>query len=206
MLLVASIVFCPVMLNAQTKSQIKQAEKAGKTEAKRLEKEGWKNSSATPLRLAIKNHLLKTEDFGGAATSYDATAVAVKSLILGGRMARSDIRTQYADMNKSVIKARINDQSQAISIEQADNFVAAYESMVMKEFDGELQKSFSLYRERKDGLYDVRVYFLLDEDKASKTRIRALKNAAAEAQIAQEIADDMSKFINEGFKDNSAKE
>lgn len=185
-----------------TKVQMKAAEKAGKSRAKSLKKEKWLTDSAEPMESIIMHHLLKTENYGGTGSEYVGNAQAVKNTMLGGRMARSDVRTQYADMNKAMVKGRINDQSQSISEDQAETFIAAYETMVMQEFDGDLQQSYSIYRQTKDGKYEVRVYFILDEVKASKARIKALKHAADEAKIAQQIADDMSKFINDGFKNN----
>ena len=162
-----------------TKAQTKAAEKAGKARAKALKKEGWMTDSAEPLEIIIMHHLLKTDNYGGTGEEYVGNAQAVKNITLGGRMARSDARTQY---------------------EQAEAFVATYETMVMQEFDGDLRQSYTIYRPMKDGKYEVRVYFWLDADRASQARIKALQHAAAEAKLSQEVADSMSKFIKDGFK------
>lgn len=156
--------------------------------------------SAEPLEIIIMHHLLKTDNYGGTGEEYVGNAQAVKNITLGGRMARSDARTQYADMNKAIVKGRINDSSKSISDEQAEAFVATYETMVMQEFDGDLRQSYTIYRPMKDGKYEVRVYFWLDADRASQARIKALQHAAAEAKLSQEVADSMSKFIKDGFK------
>jgi len=185
---------------AQSKSQIKSAEKTAKSKAKEFKKEGWKMEGSMPAEAALKNHYLKLVEFGGKGIEYVGNAPSVKNLKLGGRQARSDIRTQYAEEMSAFVKGRINDGSRDINEDQAEVFIAAYETMLVKEIDGVLQPSYSIYKQRKDGLYEMRVYFILDEEKAGNARRKALRNAAENAKIAQEIADDMSDFINKGFK------
>ena len=80
-----------------------------------------------------------------------------------------------------------------------DNFYAAYENLVSKEISGELTPSISIYRENKRGNIEYRIYYLVNEDKALESRIRAMKNALVESEVARMNAEQISKFIKEGF-------
>jgi hypothetical protein len=42
-------------------------------------------------------------------------------------------------------------------------------------------------------------FFLIDEESASKARMKALKLAVQESKLAQEYADIISDFVKEGF-------
>lgn len=81
-----------------------------------------------------------------------------------------------------------------------DHFYAAYESLVQKELNGELQESFSVIRSNKDGSYEMQTFFVVSESAATRARIRAYENAAKESAAAQKYAKKVSDFVRERFK------
>lgn len=87
-----------------------------------------------------------------------------------------------------------------------DHFYAAYESLVEKEIKGEMIESFSVIREtgkeKVTGapIYEMQIFYIVDEDAAVTARIRAFENAMRESAAAQKHAEMVSKFINEGFE------
>ena len=80
-----------------------------------------------------------------------------------------------------------------------DRFYAAYSATVEKEIKGEMRESFSIIQTNKDGTFNMQVYYIVDEDAASKARVRALNNALQESQAAQKYADKIKSFVEEGF-------
>jgi hypothetical protein len=46
----------------------------------------------------------------------------------------------------------------------------------------------------------MQTYFVVNEDAATKARIRAYENALKESEAAQKYAEKVSQFVREGFK------
>jgi len=204
MLIGFSAVMAPEVSAEPTKKEINQAQKTAKKRTKELTKQGWKLQGSSTLEIKLNKHLLRTTDFGGNATEFVATSEGNIDLDMGITEATANAAQYYAQNAGSIVKGRIDSQKDKISGEQSKNFVAAFEQLVLKEIKGEFQRSFVLYKESKGkkSTYDVQVFYLLDEDAASAARIRAMKQAAAEAKIAEEIGNQISDFINKGFENN----
>jgi hypothetical protein len=81
-----------------------------------------------------------------------------------------------------------------------DHFYAAYERLVEKEIKGEMTESYSVIRDLGKDEYEMQSYFIVNEDAASKARIRAMENALRESEAAQKYAQKVSDFVREGFK------
>ena len=60
--------------------------------------------------------------------------------------------------------------------------------------------SVSLYREKKDGTREYNSFFIVNEDQASKRRVKAMQDAAKESAAAQKFAEQISDFVREGFE------
>jgi hypothetical protein len=71
---------------------------------------------------------------------------------------------------------------------------------VQKEINGELQESFTVIRENKDGTFEMQAFFIVSESAATRARIRAYENAAKESEAAQKYAQKVSDFVNKGFE------
>jgi hypothetical protein len=108
--------------------------------------------------------------------------------------------TSYATQAKSMIVGRITGETSGGATEEGslDNFYAAYEAAVAKEMEGEFKNpSIVLYKEKKDGTLDYRMYYILNEDAASEARIRAMENAMIESEFARANAERISEFVRE---------
>ena len=203
-LMAISTVFTAQVQAEPSAKDIKKVQKVAKARAKELTKQGWVLQGSTPLETKLEKHLIKLTDFGGTATEFVATSEGNMDIDMGVTEATSNAAQYYAQNAGSMVKGRIVSQKDKISDEQSKNFVAAFEQLVVKEIKGEFNRSFVLVKETKNGkkkAYDVQVFYLLDEEAASSARIRALKQAAAEAKIAEELGQQISDYINAGFNE-----
>ena len=78
-----------------------------------------------------------------------------------------------------------------------DHFYAAYERAVQKEIRNEMTESLALIRQLADGNYEIQVFYIVNEDAASKSRQRALENAAKETALAQSHAEKIAAFVRD---------
>lgn len=197
-LLVLMVCICGLVVNAQTKKEVKDAVKTAKLEAKKLEKEGWKLLESGTLQSVLQAHYLKKNS--GDVEEIVGTANNKISINLGKTTARNNVLNEYAERARSMVRGRITSDIRDVDENQVENLVGGYERMVLKEINGEVKPAYTLYKERKDGRYDVRGYFLVDQESASKARKRAMQLALEESELAHKYADQISSFIDEGFK------
>lgn len=201
------------MANAQTQSKTskvlnKQYEKALKKEykekMKEFKKEGWKLYGSTrSLEVALLNHYTTLEELGENGYEVMGEASKFKSNNVGKQMAVNNACNQYARQAGSHVKGRIVSDIAANGDNASgefDHFYAAYESLVEKEIKGEMQESFSIIKDLKDGTHAMQTFFIINEDAATKARIRAMENALKESQAAQKYAKKVSEFVQEGFE------
>ncbi|MCM1348743.1 MAG: hypothetical protein NC338_04960 [Firmicutes bacterium] len=175
----------------------KEAQKQAKNMAKELKKEGWKLNGSGDLQLMIEKHLLKLADFGGNGTEYVGNANDIKNLNSASRMARMAASTAYAEQSQMALKERIDGSDVILDADQRQTLIAGYEARVAKELNGEITKSIELYKKNKNGTYDVRAFYVVDEEAARATKLRALRAEAEYMKLSTDIANQISKFVNE---------
>lgn len=183
----------------------KQLRKECKQKTKQLKKAGWEIlGSSRTLEGALNNHYDQLIQQGDDAVEIYGTSTRVKSKNVGIQMATTNACTNYAQMQGSKLRGRITSEIAANADDtnmEFDKFYAAYERTVEKEIRGEMRPSYQLVRSNKDGSYEVEIYYIISESAASRARIRAMEDALAESQAAQKYAEQISKFVNDGFKD-----
>ncbi|MCM1031192.1 MAG: hypothetical protein NC410_07135 [Oscillibacter sp.] len=182
---------CNMDVQAQSKKEVKQA----KIRTKELMKEGWKVEGSSTLQNAIA----RVESQRGTKEILIGSTYGSKKLNLAKAKARNNAINEYAEYGKSMVKGRINTELQDISEEEADNFVEAFERMVVRELEGEISVPEVVLYRGESGNYDVQCFFLIDENRAAKMRANAMKKALEEANIAHEYGNKISNFIKEGF-------
>ena len=192
------------VVEAQNSSLLKKAlKKEYKTKMKQLKKEGWKiYGSSRSLDVALLSHYDKLDKLGENGYELMGDASKFKSTSVGKERALTNATEVYAHEASAYVKGRItNDMfNDADNLDaEFDKFYAAYEVLVAKEIKGELQESFSLIRDLGDGTFTMQVYFIVNENAASKARIRAMENALRESELAQKYAEQVSKFVRDGF-------
>ena len=205
--LLAMALMCPVTSEAQNKLLQKAQKKEYKSKMKEYKKEGWKIfGSSRSLEVALLTHYDKLTQGGDNVYEIVGIASAFKSKNVGKQIATNNACNLYASQAGSHIKGRIISDMGANADDVAaefDHFYAAYERLVEKEIKGEMSESYSIIRENKDGSYEMQTYFIINEDAATKARIRAFENAAKESEAAQKYAEKVSKFVREGFDPSS---
>jgi hypothetical protein len=202
------ISFTPEASYAQSKKEAKQLQKARdkqyKDTKKRFEKEGWKISgSAQSIDVALLEYYQKLR---ANENNYPITGEvsACKSINVCKQAAFNNAVTEYANRASSTVKGRITSDSnldQSSGEGEFDKLYAAYERLVQAEIKGVLQQSFSVVKEKPDGNREYKTFFIINEEAASKARIRAIENATKETNLAQEYANKISEFVREGFEE-----
>ncbi len=193
-----------VQAAAQSKALQKAMKKEYKLKMKEYEKGGWKIfGTSHTLDVALLAHYDNLTKDG--VTEVMGTAVSSNKNIGKDKVLMSACVT-YAQKIGSNIKGRIvEDMGSVVSTEELaefEHFYEAYENSVQAEIKGELRNSYSIYRpveiQGKEA-YEFQTYYIVDENEASRARIRAFQNAAKESAVAQKYAEQVSEFINEAF-------
>ncbi|MDR1556105.1 MAG: hypothetical protein LBS88_03610 [Tannerellaceae bacterium] len=196
--------FC-INLSVQAQSDRKYRktmEKEYKAKVKELKKQKWQISgSSLTLNAAIMKHQ-RTLDANENSKELIATVSMCQSLNVCRSNALNNALIEYAQGAGSYVRGRIAsdmfNNSSAEAPQELDNFYAAYERLVSAEVKGELE--FSLALEKKNGAgKSYQAWYIINEDKASKARMRAMRRAAEESRLAQEYAHQISQFVQEGF-------
>lgn len=187
---------------AQPKTSDRALWKKAKRFAKELRADGWQSNSSKGLDVAVYEHYLALKDEQNRELVSNVEGhVNVKTVNAAKQWAHNNAVMTYAQTAAIFIKGRIASEiSGGLQNNPAlDNFYAAYENLVSKEISGELTPSISIYRENQKGNIEYRIYFLVNEAKASESRIKALKNALLESEVARMNAEQITKFVQEGF-------
>ncbi len=203
-ILIAMVLTVPVV-NAQNKVLQKAIKKEYKSKMKQYSKEGWKLfGSSRSLDVALLKHYDKLESLGENGFEIVGICAKYKSDNIGHQAAINNACNTYARNAGSHVKGRLVSDMASNGDDTSgefDHFYAAYETLVEKEIRGEMQESYAIYRDLGNGEKTMQVYFIINEDAASKARIRAYENAMKESEAAQKYATKVSDFIKEGFED-----
>lgn len=191
-------------VNAQNKVLQKALKKEYKTKMKQYKKEGWKLfASSRSLDVALLKHYDKLERLDENGYEIVGICAQYRSDNVGHQAAINNACNTYARQAGSHVKGRIVSDMASNGTDTSaefDKFYAAYESLVEKEIKGEMKESYAIYRELGNGEKTMQVYFIIDEDAATRARVRAYENALKESEAAQKYAQKVSDFVKEGFK------
>lgn len=195
---------CLFEVSAQNKTLEKALKKEYKAKMKEYKKEGWKiTASSRSLDVALLLHYEKlsddnTRELVGAVSNCHSINVCRQAAL-------NNAAAYYASLAGSHLKGRVVsdlavNQSDNNASAEFDKLYAAYERCVEKEIKGEIQESYTISRTNEGtGQKELQTYYIVNEDEATKARIRAWENAQKESEAAQKYATEVSKFINEGF-------
>lgn len=193
-MLAALVAIAPVA--AQSSKDVRAAKKEAKTAAKQLKKEGFKLLELGDLQMQLQDYLVRAK---AGCKQIVGTADNCMSINLGKTTALNNAINEYATLSGGVVKGRITTNTSNISGQQADDIVAAYERLVLKEIKGEIQTCITLVRQNKKN-YDVRVYCLVDYDAAHAAKMKAMQLALEELNLAQQYGSAISDWIDEGLE------
>ena len=190
---------------AQSKALVKAQKKEYKQKMKEYKKGKWELfASSRSLEVALLTHYEKLNTLGDNAYEVVGVAPRFKSKNIGHQEAVNNACITYAQQAGSTLKGRIvsdmasngNDTSA-----EFDHFYAAYERLVEKEIKNEMKESYSIIRliDKKAEEYEMQTFFIVDENAATRARIRAMENALKESEAAQKYAEKVSEFVQNGF-------
>ncbi len=197
------IVMLPATFAADLNKQLRKAqEKQRKEVVKRFKKEKWELLGNTnSLDVALLKHWTKLDQSEGAREEVGISTRS-QSKNVGVQMAINNACTSYAAKAGSSVKGRVISDLAGDGVDTSaefEHFYAAYERLVEKEIKGEMEQSFTVIRNNPDGTYEIQTFFIIDENAASKARIRAFEQAAKESEAAQRYSDKVSNFVKDGF-------
>ena len=195
---VLTIIGCLFMsvgiVNGQTPKQVK---KVVNTNAKQFAKEGWTLDGTGIFKYVLTAHYEGLSAEG--AFELVGNATDKRSINLAKSVARNNVINEYVEYARSMVRARINTDLKDLNEVQQENFVAGYERIVVKELEGAIQPSFHMYKKNEKGTYDLRGFYLVNEERAAAINKKALQQAADEMGIARKYADEVSEFVNDGI-------
>lgn len=207
MLILAVILMMPAV-EAENKQLQKALQKEYKAKMKEYKKEKWKLfGSSRTLEVALLQHYDQLNALGKDAREVIGIASRFKSKNAGYQQAINNACITYAQQAGSYLKGRVVSDIATNGVDSStefDHFFAAYERLVEKEIRGEITESYSIFRclnpkaKENDREYEMQAFFIVNENAATRTRIRAMENALNESEAAQRYAQKVSDFVNEG--------
>lgn len=193
-----------VSVSAQNRLLERETSKMYKTKIKEYKKTGWKLAgSSKTLEVALLEHYEKMKDPQNVELVGEVSQC--KSLNVCKQAAYNNALITYANLAGSTLKGRVvSDLNVDQSDEEGefDKMYAAYERLVQQEVKGVLMESYAIVKEG-GGSKQYKVFFLVNEEKASAARMRALERAAKETEMAQKYATKIADFVREGFEQDT---
>jgi len=186
----------------QQKQLQKERDKEYKKKMAEYNKENWKLAgSSRTLEVALLSHYAKLgEDENNK--EFVGEVSQCQSINVCKQFALTNALNRYATLASGHVKGRIETMMRADAVMpqvEMDKFIAAYENLVKAEVGGVLTESYSIVRAKGNNLNEYKTFFILNEEKAGLARKRALERSLLETQIAIREAEEISKFVNEGF-------
>lgn len=182
--------------------ELKSIEKESKKMAKEYAKDGWKISGGvTTLEAALIEHKRKLKEDKGNRTlvSY---ANNCRSMNVCRQAALNNAALEYATKVSSQIEGKIAggaglDASDPEGAAEYDRMKSGYINRVSQVIKGDLEESFTLVRKTEQGLNDLQVFFLINENTVQKKRLRAWENAVKDSNLSSEFAKSVEEFVKE---------
>lgn len=204
---VLAVLLAAPVENVSAQKLSKSIKKEYKAKMKQLKKEKWElYGSSRTLEVTLGKYY-EAMDANPNVREIVGNAARFMSKTVGHQSAINDACRTYAQQCGSTVKGRIDSDlaSDGLDVQsEFDHFYGAFERLVEKEIQGELQEKFSLIRQigKEDGkpVYEMQTYFLVDEEAATKARIRAYENALRESEAAQKMAAKIGDFVKAGFE------
>ncbi|MDR1553915.1 MAG: hypothetical protein LBS69_10730 [Prevotellaceae bacterium] len=208
MVLVAAVMFAvvPETASAQVSRKVekklqKEKDKEYKKKIKEYQKEGWKlTGSSRTLEVALLEHYYKLAE--NAQNKEMAGEVSqCKSINVCKQFALTNAQNNYASKASGNIKGRTESLLRAdadMPEIEIDKFIAAYENQIKAEVGGALTESYSIIKDN-GSTKEYKTFFILNEEKAAQARAKALERSLLETKITIKEAEEISRFVNEGF-------
>lgn len=206
-IIILAVLFAAPIENVSAQNLSKALKKEYKAKMKEFKKGKWELFGSARTVDVLLMDFYSSLDGNPNVRELVGFAPRFQSKSVGHQTAINDACRTYAQQSGSSVKGRVASDMASDGIDVAsefEHFYAAYERLVEKEIQGELQEKFSMIRQidKENGkpIYEMQTYFIVDEDAATRARIRAFENAAKESAAAQKYASKVSEFVKEGFE------
>ena len=183
-------------LPAQTRADVKSAQKDAAAAAKMLRKEGFKPVELGDVQSRLEKYFLKAN---AGCTQVVGIADLCMSTNLAQVTALANAANQYAMLAGGKVRGRIVSSVSSLTGQQVDNIVSSFERLVQRDIRGELVTYVTVVR-TKGGRVSARVYCLADHESAALLRRRALELALEEQSLAVQYGSMVGDWIDEGFE------
>jgi len=185
----------------QEKQLQKELDKSYKKKRAEYKKENWRlGGSSRTLEVALLTHYQKLSEHP-ENKEFVGEVSQCQSINVCKQFALNNAVNRYATLASGHVKGRIEAMIKAdanMPQIEMDKFIAAYENLVKAEVSGVLTESYSIVKE-KGNAKEYKTFFILNEEKAGVARRKALEKSLVETKIAIKEAEEISKFVNEGF-------
>jgi hypothetical protein len=201
--LIVSVVGLLIVSCSSTSKLDKARSRQAKAKLEEYRRDGWKvTGTSRSLEVVVLEHFERLKDSDNK--EYEATVSMCQSLNVCKSNALNNVILEYAQKAGSYVRGRIVsdmfNNSSANEPEEFDKFYAAYERLVSAEIKGEIETSYAVERSNGTGR-TYKAYYIVNEDEASRARLRAMQRAFEESRLARRYADEVSEFVQEAFDD-----
>lgn len=175
--------------------------KTAKKTAKEMAAEGWRVDGSMPLETLFFKHYQRLADEANSEIIGNVEGnTSVTTLNQAQQWASTMAAVSYAKSAGQTMKGRLISEVGAglAGAASADSFYEGYESLVEKTIQGELKKSFGIYKAKKEGGIDYKAFFVVNTEDAHKARIRAMQMAMVESEFARANAERIAEFVRKG--------
>ncbi len=171
-IILSLVICCSSACYAQTKDQqkiIEKNEKAARKLAKKMAKQlkdgNWETTGAVDLETTLTNYYLQTEPLcGGTKRGVEHTRNDVKKLDVAEKRLLLQAQTMYAQEVHTAMAQSIKGQDPMIDEDDLAQLVAEIAARTEKEFNGDVQRSFIIYKTQPDGSMTVRAFYVIDQE------------------------------------------
>ena len=182
----------------------KELAKETKTVTKSLQKDGWKMVDISmSIEGAVSRHLARSNEPGSQAISSTIRCGSIMSNC--DRAAFTDALRKYAMQSEAFVREALTGDdylNQASLREEFSKLYSQFEMLVQKEISGAVTPSFQVYKKStKRGATetDYRAFYIINEEKASTARIRAMEQALKESEALQRYSERISEAVGQRF-------
>ena len=202
MMMAAPQEVCAQLTKKQQKQLQKERNKQYKNKIKEYRATNWKlGASSRTIEVALLEHYAKLAEEGNE--EFVGEVSQCQSINVCKQFALTNALNRYSTLASGHVKGRIETMMRAdanMPQVEMDKFIAAYENLVKAEVGGVLTESYSIVKDSKDGkTKEYKTFFILNEQAAMTARKRAMERSLLETRIAVKEAEEISKFVNEGF-------
>lgn len=193
--IIATVLIAIFSMNLAAQSYDKDCEKvatkAAKNMAKQIKKEKWTYAGSMSLEDKLKQYYLKTGECGRYEDNAKVTSSA-KTITTGENTAT---QAMVAELAQNLFQTVAGTSAADISSEEEEFAQSKIKSIYQGDLSACVERAITVYKQNRDGRYEVRVLFLIDKDRKEKLQNKASRELGDERwrQILKDVDDSHAK-------------